>query len=70
MEEEGGEDNGLEEDSRDGQVCWAWGRHTFPHPMVLVTDILTPLTGGRGCDSAELTGQGHHGHRCARWDGG
>lgn len=41
MEEEGVEDNSLEEDSRDGQVCWAWGRHTFPHPMVLVTD--TPL---------------------------
>lgn len=27
MEEEGSEDNGLEEDSRDGQVCWAWGAH-------------------------------------------
>lgn len=45
MEEEGGEDTGLEEDSRDGQVCWAWGWHTFPYPRVLVTDTLIPLTG-------------------------
>lgn len=65
MEEEGSEDNGLEEDSRDGQVCWAWGRHTFPCPRVLVTDILSPLTGW-GCDSSEFTRQGHHGYRCAR----
>lgn len=68
-EEEGIEDNGLEEDSKDGQVCWAWGRHTFPCSMVLVTDTLAPLT-GPGCDSSEFTRQGRYGYRCARWDGG
>ena len=44
MEEEGTEDNGLEEDSRDGQVCGIYSRDPSSSVIShLVVDTLTSL---------------------------